>query len=436
MLDSRTSTRPAPSGTMKSLLAPIIAQLLTAGAGARTEVRDVVEIGGVQHLEGAASAGVGVNLNLPYLSIAVGYSPSVTVDPLESTPREVIVTDTVFASARASHTFRFRRSSLTLSQTAGYTVQNPVLQALSGPPPARAQLPPLGGDTGGGNGAPDGPEPPPDGSEAADLRRAEDYRVQTWNLYSSIEYERQISRPTTFSATAGYSFGAGFGIARETNPLVQGPDARIELGHELTRRDDLTTLLVGQYRWSELGNHGQIVLLGERWAHDFSRRTRSEVGAGITYSREWTGDGAVLNGIYPAGTASISNTSRFASGMLTLGAGATAAPFLDVTSATVDPRLGVGGNASWTRRRWTLSALISSAISFSTEPDAPGALNSLFASATAVYDLRGGFFLDFGARSAWQEFEGVTVVNPESAIFVGLGWSGAVTLIEGRRLTR
>jgi hypothetical protein len=389
----------------------------------------------VQHLEGSAGAGLGLSLSFPWLSLAVGYSPGVTVIPLESSPRDVILSDTLSAGAATGYTFHFRRASLSLSQTAGYTLQNPVLQSIAGPPPAQPTLPPLGGTggddgTGGGGKAGGKATTPPDASAAANARRAENYRVQSWALRSSVAFERALSRVTSFTADAGYSLGAGLGSSRPTNPLVQGPDAGIGVGYRASSRDNLTTSLHGAYGWSEEHTHGQIVTLDERWGHDFNRHTHSELGAGVAYTRSWTGDGAVLNGIYPVGTASIGYTTRLARGMLGLGAGVTTGPVLDVTTATVDPRLGAAAAVGWSRDRVSLGANLSSAISLSGDPNGPGTFNSLTSSLTMTYDIGAGFSANAGVRSAWQRFEGVTIVNPTSVIFIGLSWGAATTLIE------
>lgn len=421
---------------MPILLAPILAQLLTLGLGARSEGRYVVtEVD--DRLEAGASAGVGLAFSMPHLSVGVGYSPYVTVTPLESESREWLLADAGYANVSLDYGFRFRRSTLTFAQSAGYTVENPYRESLANPTviPTPEAAPPTGAPD-NGMGALPGSDTTQNPAETA--RRAVDYRVQRWFLHSSVTFTHPLSRKTTFGANGGYSLGAGIGRSRADNPLVQGPDAGVNLGYRVTARDQLTTDLDAQYAWSEsytpIGSteparyRGFVTTLMENWGHLFSRRTRADVGLGISYASTQVNDGPIEEALYPAGLAGITHDTRIARGMLSLYARATTAPVLDATTGSADPRIGLAFGATWVRRRLSLNANLSSAISLSGD-DSAGALNAFSADAGAAYDLGAGFSADTGVRGDWQTAGTLTLIPPSVAFFVGISWAGGVPLL-------
>jgi hypothetical protein len=401
---------------MQSLLVPVLAQLLTVGVGANTEARYVASDLD-KRFESFSSVGVGANLRLPHLSLDATYSPSLTVSPLEREPRSVLVTDSLNGTVTADYVFVFKRSSLGFSQSATYTVENPALQALNGAAPvpsAPASSTPPPATPGGGQ-----PEQPTSG--AADARVGNIERVQFWTLRSSVNYDNLISQKTTLSADVNYQLTAGFGDSRVPYPLVQGPDGRVEVLYRLTARGTLTSTLGAQYGWSETGNKGFISGLAERYSYQFTRRTRGELGAGVAYSFSQVGNGPRTHGIFPVGSAALDHYTRLYGGALGLSTRVTTAPVLDVTTAVVDPRLGFALNAGWSRRRWSLNANASCAISMAGGEER-GALNSIGADAGAGYDLGAGFRADAGVRLAWQTFEGSEIIPASTVVFLGVSW--------------
>jgi hypothetical protein len=402
---------------MQSLLVPVLAQLLTVGTGASTEARYVASEAD-RRFESFSSAGVAVGLRLPHLSLDATYSPSITISPLERAPRSVTVTDSFNGTVTADYVFRFKRSSLGLSQSATYTLENPVLDALNGAAPvpsAPAPRPPA--DQGGAQPPPNQPTTSP----AADARPGENYRVQLWTLRSGLTYDNLLSQKTLFTANANYQLTAGFGRSRRDYPLVQGPDGRFELAYRLSARGTLTSTLGAQYGWSDTGSKGFISGLAERYAYQFTRRTRGDIAVGVAYSNSQVKSGPRTHSILPAGSAGLDQNTRFYGGTLTLGSRVSSAPVLDVTTATIDPRLGFALNAGWTRRRLSLNADASAAISMAGGDNA-GALNSVAANAGAGYDLGAGFSANTGVRLAWQTFEGKSVIPASTAVFVGVSW--------------
>src|SRR3954470_4496132 len=131
---------------MLSLLAPILAQLVTLNVGDRTEARYIS--GDDTHLEGATRPFAGLNFGWKRSALTLAYTPSVTVTPLERKPRNVLV----FQGASLRASYRWRLTTLTLSEFVGFGELNFRVQALPAPgvnlavaPPATGATPPVTG---------------------------------------------------------------------------------------------------------------------------------------------------------------------------------------------------------------------------------------------------------------------------------------------------
>lgn len=415
---------------MHPLLAPLLAQLVTLGLGARSETRyTATEVD--DYFEKEASAAVGLALTVPHFSLSAGYSPTLLLTPLEGPSRELRFYDAAVGTASAGYDFRVGRGTLSLGQRAGYTLQNPRFQALAGPTPLPAPATPAPNAPDPGTGTPT-PDP------AANARRAADYRVQVWTLDSSADLNYPLSRRSTFGAGLNYSLtGGGFGRSRREYPLVQGPGMRLSLATRVTARDTLATLFNAAYAWNEpivrpgstveVVNKSSVSTLEESWSHTFNSRTQSVVSGGVAYTTNQVNDGFIQHSILPTGSGSLTYADRLGGGLLTLSGRIGVAPALDLTTASVDPRLSVGIGAGWTRRRFSLTADGSAAISV--DGDDQGAINSVNTNLVAGYDLGAGFSAEAGARGAWQTFEDTTIIPPAAALFVAINWTAGLPLI-------
>lgn len=437
MLVSGAFGRSVAVSTMHPLLAPILAQLVTLGVGARSEARytasDVDD-----RLEATGTGTVGLAFTSPHFSLTAGYAPTLLLSPLESSERRLHFYDTAIGTASAGYGFRLGRATLTLGQSATYTLQNPYLDALAGPiqvpanvAPAPTPEPTAPAPDPGGNGSP-GVNPNP----ATTARRAANYRVQLWSLHSSLGLAYPMTRRSSMTASLDYSLTAGLGRSRRDYPLLQGPGVNLGLSTRVTARDTLTTALNARYAWTEpfvlsgstleTVNKSSVTTLDETWTHAFNSRTSSALAAGVAYTTNQTNDGPIQHSILPTGRGSLSYATRAGGGMLTVSGGVGVAPVLDLTTGSVDPRLGVGAGAGWVRRRFSLTADVSAAISL--DGDEEGAINSVSTNLTAAYDLGAGFSADAGARGAWQTFEDTTIIPPAAAVFIGIGWSAGLPL--------
>jgi hypothetical protein len=423
------------SAPMQSLLVPVLAQLLTVGTGAQSELRYVASEND-QRFESASSAGVAVGLDLPYLKLEATYAPSVTVSPLEREPRVVTPSDSLTGSAKAQYDFRFKRSTFSISQSASYTRENPFFQALNAPPPVPRAAPPAT-PTPAPDEEPEGPTAPEpaDGTTnpAVDARPASDYRVQTWLLRSGLAFNSSLARKTVLLSDVNYQLTAGLGDSRPDYPLVQGPDGRVELGYRVTPRGTLTTTLGAQYGWAEPGtrspevNKALISGLSLRYYYRFTRRTNGDAGVGVAYTQSQRGNGVITHSVFPVATAGVDHSTRWHKGSLTLAARATSAPVIDITTAAIDPRVGISLLGAWNRRRFSLNVDVNTTISVGGADTNQAALNSVSANLTARYELGAGFQAEAGARSAWQTFNDDPIIPAEGTIFAGLSWAFGTT---------
>src|SRR5450432_2879319 len=120
---------------MSPLFGPILAQLVTLGVGDRTEARYVVAGTGTPgaavvapnsspYAEVATYPRIGLNFGwhhspLSQTSLSLGYGPSITVTPLEADHPDVLVYQA--ATFAASHSHRWQRLTMTISESVSYT---------------------------------------------------------------------------------------------------------------------------------------------------------------------------------------------------------------------------------------------------------------------------------------------------------------------------
>jgi len=241
-----------------------------------------------------------------------------------------------------------------------------------------------------------------------------------------------LARDATLGVSGGYSLAGGVDDrSRAVYPVLPSADAGVSVGYEIDGRNTVTTSLTNQVAWGSDETTTYLAILTESWLHRFTRHTTGDVGAGISYSRTQRPDFPTLHQIYPVGSTGIAHSTRLARGTFSLGARLSAAPVLDLTTAVIDPRLGIGAGVGWTRRRLSMHASFGSALSLSDGGE--GALSSVSASAGVSYEIGAGFSVDAGVREAWQRFLGVTLVEPTTVFYGGVSWGGGVELNRPRK---
>jgi len=428
---------------MLTLLAPILAQLVTLNVGDRTAVR-YLSVGNT-HLEGSTAPSVGLNFGWKRGSIGLAYSPSFTVRPLERSPREVLVFQ--FASVNAS--YAWRKTTLSLMEGLGYGQFTLQVQALADPGANPASNPTPGSTTStGGTNSPTTPggttpggtngnmagttkEPNP---RATNQLKYNDQVIRYGTSTTTVALAHTVSRTVAVGANASYSIGSGLGDSKDEYPLITGARVGAFASHSLvvSRRDDFTSSIAAQYSVSSLGNRAWSAFANEGWAHKLDGRTSTRLSGGLAATRFSQNDGLIGYSIYPTFSAGINYTGRFEGGRLSLGATVGAAPYLDTLRATVDPRLGAGLGAGWSRKRFYTGLGAGAAISLSND-NKQGAVNSVGASIGAGYQLADSVSLDGGASTGWQTFEGTTIIPKSWSGFIGITFGTSVPLNGGAR---
>jgi hypothetical protein len=425
---------------MSPLLAPVFAQLVTLGLSDRTEARYIVSEDD-KRLEGSTSPAVGLSVAWRRVGVAAAYTPYVTVSPLDSEPREV----TLFhnAAAGVDYRYQFQRTTISFSESVSYgqhnyraellgprTAQPPTGPGGAASPPATPGGTPGGTGTNTGTNTGTGNDPSAPGGTAGETPSRATAREKTVRIGSStttIAMSRGLTRRTSLAASTSYVVTGGLDdSSRADYPIVHGPQGNVGVSHRLSRQDDASASLSTQYAFVHDGTRAWVTSASAGYTRSFTPRTSAHVDAGGSVAWTHQVDGTDAVSIYPGFGAGIGHTRRAGRGTLSLSADASAAPVLDMTNGTVDPRLGVGGAFGWTRRPITVSLSISSAVSL--DGDSEDAFNSIGANASIAYDIGAGFSADAGIRGAWQSFGGAEILPPTWAAFVGVSWAAPLPL--------
>jgi hypothetical protein len=413
-------------------LGPIVAQVVSVGVADRTEGRYVVGVD--KHYEASTGPSGGINLGTRHLSLTLSYGPSITATPLESKDREV----TVYNGAYLGASYRWQRTTLTISEGVGYGNLNFVTQALAGAPAVATNTPgasPVTGSpppttpppTTGGSGTAMGPTAPQAGTEAANQVRALNQVVRYVSSTTSVAVQHGVTANLTVSANADYTVaGAVDAEDQQQSPLIKGPRFGTAARYLVDRLDGLSSSASLQYAEASVsarapgGNSAYILLITEGWDHKFSAHTAMLVGAGVGGTRSPLGGGYVAYSIYPTFNASITNSSlTLARGGLAFSFGVSAAPVVDLVTGAVDPRLGFGAGVGWGLGKFSLSASGSSAVSLDGATD-NGAFQSVGGAAGAGYRFGRSLSMDGGIRAAWQSFAGQAVIPLTYVAYLGV----------------
>jgi len=446
---------------MLPLFAPILAQLITLNAGDRTEVR-YIQVDENHRYEAATRPLVGLNFGWKRSSLVLAYTPSFTVTPLESTPRNVLI----FQAASLSGSYRWKRTTLTISEGVGYgeytfqvyAIANPGLpnttpgtNAMPGTnstpgtnpttPGSNPTTPGSNSTTPGTNPTTPGSNPTTPGSTAAmpngsNNPASQQFRASAKVIHygsstTNVGLASALSREVAVGANAGYTIAGGVGDSADdpAYPLIHGANVGAFGSHSLrlNRNNTLGSSIFGSYNVSSLGSQAWGLTAGETWSHRVNPRTTTRLGVGLSLSRFSQNDGLVGYSVYPTFNAGINYFNRLAGGILTLGASAGSAPYLDPLRATVDPRVNVGVNAGWGKNRFSIGMGAGAAISIAPDNN-NGAVNSIGASAMMAYRLGAGFSADTGVSAGWQTFEGETIVPASWTGFLGVTWAAQLPL--------
>jgi hypothetical protein len=438
---------------MVALLGPILAQLVTLGLADRTEAREIVGID--TYAEAATRPFVSLSFDWKYTHLAVSYSPSLTLTPLGSDSRRLLLFHV--ASVGASH--QLGRTLLFANGSFGYGDQNFQELALAGtglpsaPPAPGAGATPTTGVTPAGNAAPapvalgtvlGGPTTTlPNSTPTSTQVRALNRVVRFESIAATVGASHTASRHLVYGGDTGYTVvGAVDSAERGQYPLVRGPRGSVFLRYGWGHRDTITSSLSLQYAEASgvngttpgnavatTGSSAWLGLFNESWTHRFDLHTTGQLGAGVGASRTPVpNDGTVVAySIYPTVGASITETTLLCRGTLAASLNVSSAPALDLITLAVDPRLSIGATTGWARDRFFSALAGATALSVASSQNA-NSLQSVTGSATAGYVLGRAVSVDAGVRGAWQTFGGTTSIPFSYAGFVGVTIGAQVPL--------
>jgi hypothetical protein len=294
---------------------------------------------------------------------------------------------------------------------------------------------------------PGGTSAPTTPVNALPVQTAQDYRTVRYQSFAtSAALNHQATRELNLNAFVTYTVAGATRKADQLDyPRTSGTivGANVAYTFSWTARDNFVTSLNAQEAISSYhqpdaqlaqqgGNKATAVIARETWNHIYSKHTSSSLGAGLSVTRNSQGDGLIAYSVYPNFSAGLSYQDRLARGNFGFGAFAYAAPALDPLRATVDPRVGIAGSLSWSRKRF--SSALSGAAAVSTAPagNDAGAFDSYQGSFVMGYSATDWLLFDCGGRVANQVYQDVTVVPLSYGIFVGLTLGYEMVLLHAR----
>ncbi len=407
---------------MSLLLVPLLAQLATVSVSDRTEAR--YSTGGSPHAEGATRPNVLLALAWPRFTLSFGYGANLTLTPLESRPRELLV----YHSATINAAYRFRRSVVFVSSAGQMGQVNFQRQALD--PIAATPTAADGATTGdGGTGTSDLPADPSQPSNMPTMQGAQlQPRVVQETMHygywtSTLGIDHSVGNGLKLGSAASYSMSGGLeGASRASYPVTRG----VLVGGFATytmatsARNAWVTTGTLQQGWSSLGNDVTLATANEAWNHRLARRTSTSLSAGVSAFRAHYVQGYDSYSLYPTATAFIGHGTRLEGGNLSLGLAAFVAPTLDPQRATVDPRVGATATVGWQRRLFFVGLNAGTAASVSKAGNDAAAFDNLSGGALASYGLTDWLEIDVGGTMAQQAYRGATTIPFSYALMAGL----------------
>jgi len=398
---------------MPFLSAAILAQVLTVGVGDRLEGRALSSTTD-KRFEAEDAAYVSAGLDLDWLDARATYSPSLLLSPIEEETRVFALTHTVKGTADSSVVlYETQRFVAAIHAGIAYTQEDFRRQLFGAPLDPTNAVPPTPVD----------PTTPISDLSPSDAVQINGLTMRTGTAIAGVDFVERLSRRNTFTEYAAYGVTSGFDdVSRDYYPLTHGPAAGAAFAHGLTLRDTLKTSVDGRLSIEpETPERAWIVSASESYTHLFSRVVTGDAQAGAAYTDSKQGEQEPIRTVYPTVGLGLTYNDLVAQGRLSLRLQLSYAPVLDRSSVTFDPRIGSLVNVSFTRKRLSLYANVSSAVP--TRPESIGSLSTFDGNLGLTYDLGAGFAADAGWRTAWQRYGGTQTLDWTWVGFIAVSWS-------------
>jgi len=386
--------------TALSVLALTVAPVLAApelGFMERTELRlrnpgDAVDA--------EQWAGARLRLVMPRQTFSLSYLPR-----LSFTDVFYDVTVDLLHAAELTADFEWRKARLSFAEHAAYGTRS------------FTALAPAQGDVVIGN----------PGQRIVTVTGPVDYGSSDTTLTLTLE----LGRRSDLELSGGYLFDGGLDDeAKTVIPFVHGPRARVEWRYQLARRDTLGSALEGERLYSDDGFddtelRSDLLRWRERWAHEWSPGTTTELSAGAALARTTALDeGAEW---FAIGSGSLSKTIRTGPNaeFLNLETLVQVDVTIDRLVGLPDQRLDVALRGTWTRDPYTLFAGLGHTQSL--RWDEPNSLVLYSGDVGARYQWTRALMWEGGFRAAYQTVRAPTTTATASAA-EGFNWVVLVAL--------
>jgi hypothetical protein len=202
------------------------------------------------------------------------------------------------------------------------------------------------------------------------LPNARALRVADEQTAASLRYFWAARWRSDLKASFGFSGGANQ-TAQQLLPRQRRAQVDGSLTFEQTRRDQLSTLLMGAQINTSNGYDHWLASASETWSTRWNASSGSLFGAGLAFHDSTDPNGIRSQRWSPIGSASLSHATLLRDVQVRLQVGVGYAPELNVLVGRLQNRLQASSTASVATRRMTLSLLLGAAQTIPTSaPDA------------------------------------------------------------------
>ncbi len=396
-------------------MVPTLAQV-TVSVADRTEARIVSDNVG-SHEEGATYPVADLGYTQRRFRLDLLYLPSITVLPVEHTPRDVLVLHTFATSA----SYSWKRTAVSFTQALSFGDQNfAVLATAGGTPtvstPSTGSSAPNTGGTGGstptgpssgqtGGSTPTTPTGPAGATPVRNL--GQDIKLISYTATAAMS--EPLSHSTTLGVTAGYSLIGGTDGSRAALPLVQGPIASATVTQRLSLADNVGGTITSQYSWSTLGLRTELTTATANWGHSFDIMTSTQLSAGISGARFSRDDGLIGYSFFPTFTGTLNHVRPLHPGVVSFSMYASAMPVIDFDTLVLDPRIGFGVGSSYVIGHFSSFLTAGSSISTASQ-STQGSFTGVSGAAGVAYAFGTAVSASAGVRGAYQHYQTETVL--------------------------
>jgi hypothetical protein len=427
---------------MVGMLGPVLAQLVALSLGDRTEARYIGDTATVvgRHFEAETRPNAGLRLSFRHSDLGLGYQTSIIYVAADAAPQKLLVVHSGYLAA----SYQLRRTSFNVGEALSYGERNFAAETLTGTTTGT----PLGpstpggvtpGTTPGGTTTPGGmmtPGTTPGGTpQAGPLAQYPVGVIRYYSSVTSLGVTHKLRPNVTLGAVLSYSVAGGADDeSRLRAPVVKIPGAILNLTNVLNRAWRVQSTLIAQYASSPVtlatpySTNTVLAQATELAEYRFDPLSRVQGSAGLSVNRFEQSNGLIGYTILPSLLADVLTSSAVGGGMLQLGGTIGGRPVLDPLTATVDPRVTLGALTAWTRDTLTLSANANVTRSLG-GADNRAKLDAFTAVSRIAWQASEAFLVDAGVRTAWQTFNGETLVSPTWAAFAGVTLNATVLRI-------